>query len=299
MLNKSLSSPVFPAIWKKGKVVPIFKSGDRTCASNFRPITILPVLSKILEKAVCRQLFTFLKVNNLLAPEQFGFRPNLSTEVALAHLTENILNNMDNGFITGAVFLELSKTFDTVDHQILLKKLHCLGLNKNSMDWFKSYLSDREQVTSIGNCFSSPRPVTVGVPQGSILGPLLFIIYVNDLPQCLEYCKIILYADDTLIYYSAKSTQDVQTFLKEDLESASLWLQSYLLTLNCSKTRFLLFGSKRRLKSSRTIAIPINDSPLEEASSFKYLGVTLSEDLSWGDHVKNIISKTNQRLGLV
>ena len=120
LLNKSLSSAVFPAIWKKGKVVPIFKSGDRTSAGNFRPITILPVLSKILEKAVHRQLFTFLKENNLLAPEQFGFRPNLSTEVALAHLTENILDNMDNGFITGAAFLDLSKAFDTVDHQILL-----------------------------------------------------------------------------------------------------------------------------------------------------------------------------------
>ena len=135
---------------------------------------------------------------------------------------------MDNGFITGAVFLDLSKVFDTVDHQILPKKLHCLGLNSNSMEWFKSYLSDREQVTSIGNCLSSSRPVTVGVAQGSILGPLLFIIYANDLPRCLKYCKIIIYADYTLIYYSAKSTQDVQTFLNKDLESASLWLQSNL-----------------------------------------------------------------------
>ena len=176
-------------------------------------------------KAVHHQLYTFLKENNLLAPEQFGFRPNLSTEVALAHLTENILDNMDNGLITGAVFLDLSKAFDTVDHQILLKKLHCLGLNNNSMEWFKSYLSDREQVTSIGNCLSSSRSVTVGVPQGSILGPLLFTVYVNDLPRSLKYCKIILYADDTLIYYSAKSTQDVPTFLNKDLESASPWLQ--------------------------------------------------------------------------
>ena len=134
--------------------------------------------------------------------------------------------------------------------------------------------------------------------QGSILGPLLFIIYVNDLPRCLN-CKIIPYAEDTLIYYSAKSTQDVQTFLNKDLESASLWLQSNLLTLNCSKSRFLLFGSRCRLKSLGTVAICINDSLLEEAISFKYLGVIRSEDLSWGDHVKNIMSKPNQRLGLV
>ena len=121
LFNRSLSSAVFPSIWKMGKVVPIFKSGDRTNASNYIPITILPVLSKIIEKAVHMQLYTFLKENKLLAREQFGFRPNLSTEVALAHLTDNILDNMDNGLITGAAFLDLSKAFDTVDHQLLLK----------------------------------------------------------------------------------------------------------------------------------------------------------------------------------
>ena len=154
LYNRSLSSAVFPSIWKMGKVVPIFKSGDRTNTSNYRPITILPVLSKIIEKAVHMQLYTFLKENNLLAREQFGFRPNLSTEVALAHLTDNILDNMDNGLVTGAVFLDLSIAFDTVDHQLLLKKLRSLGLDNNSMDWFKSYLSAREQVVSIGNCLS-------------------------------------------------------------------------------------------------------------------------------------------------
>ena len=138
-----------------GKVVPIFKSGDRTNASNYRPITILPVLSKTIEKAVHTQLYTFLKENKLLTREQFGFRPNLSTEVALAHLTENILDSMDNGLVTGAVFLDLSKAFDTVKHQLLLKKLGSLGLDNNSMDWFKSYLSDCEQVVLTGNCLVS------------------------------------------------------------------------------------------------------------------------------------------------
>ena len=282
-----------------GKVVPIFKSGDQTNASNYRPITILPVLSKIIEKAVHMQLYTFLKENKLLAREQFGFRPNLSTEVALAHLTDNILDNMDNGLVTGAVFLDLSKAFDTVDHQLLLKKLRSLGLDNNSMDWFKSYLSAREQVVSIGNCLSCPKPISVGVPQGSILGPLLFIIYVNDLPNCLRHCKIILYADDTLIHYSAKTVQDIETYLNIDLQTVSQWLQSNLLTLNCDKSRFVLFGSTRRLKSLNAVSIKINDSPLEHANSFKYLGVTLREDLSWNEHIKNIVNKTNQRLGLL
>jgi len=215
--------------------------------------------------------------------------------VALAHLTENILDNMDNGLVTGAVFLDLSKAFDTVDHQLLLKKLKSLGLNNNSMDWFKSYLSAREQVVSIGNCLSCPKPISVGVPQGSILGPLLFIIYVNDLPQCLRHCKIILYADDTLIYYSAKTAQDVEIYLNIDLKTVSQWLLSNLLTLNCAKSRVVLFGSTRRLKSLNTVSIKINDSPLEHANTFKYLGVTLREDLSWNEHIKNIVNKTNQR----
>ena len=299
LFNRSLSSAVFPSIWKMGKVVPIFKSGDRTNASNYRPITILPVLSKIIEKAVHMQLYTFLKENKLLAREQFGFRPNLSTEVALAHLTDNILDNMENGLITGAAFLDLSKAFDTVDHQLLLKKLRSLGLDNNSMDWFKSYLSAREQVVSIGNCLSCPKPISVGVPQGSILGPLLFIIYVNDLPNCLRHCKIILYADDTLIHYSAKTVQDIETYLNIDLQTVSQWLQSNLLTLNCDKSRFVLFGSTRRLKSLNAVSIKINESPLEHANSFKYLGVTLREDLSWNEHIKNIVNKTNQRLGLL
>ena len=131
--------------------------------------------------------------------------------MTLAHLTETILDNMENGLVTGSVFLDLSKAFDTVDHQLLLKKLNSLGLDNNSMDWLKSYLSAREQVVLIGNCLSCPKPISVGVPQGSILGPLLFIIYINDLPQCLRHCKMILYADDTLIYSSAKTAQDVET----------------------------------------------------------------------------------------
>ena len=139
----------------------------------------------------------------------------------MAHLTEDVLDSTDNGLVTGSVFLDLSKAFDTVDHQLLLKKLKSLGLDNNSMGWFKSYLSAREQVVSIGNCLSCPKPISVRVPQGSILGPLLFIIYVNDLPQCLRHCEIILYADDTLIYYPAKIAQDVETYLNIDLKTVS------------------------------------------------------------------------------
>ena len=161
------------------------------------------------------------------------------------------------------------------------------------------YLSDRKQVSSIENCLSTSRSITIGVPQGSILGPLLFIIYVNDLPRCLNHSKVILCADDTLIYYSAKLAQDVETCLNNDLKSVAHWFHSNLLTLNCDKSRFLLFGSRQRLKSFNTTSVHINRWPLERESSLKYLGVILNEDMSWNDHIENLIRKSNQRLGLL
>ena len=174
-------------------MVPIYKSGDRASVNDYRPITILPVLSKIFEKSCSPPAVHLPQGEQPTGPRTVWFSSTpFNRGGPRSAITENILDNMDNGFITDAVFLDLSKAFCTVDHQILLKKLHCLGLNKNSMEWFKSHLSDREQVTSIGNGLSSLMPVTVGVPQGGILGPLLFIVYVNDLPRCLMCCKVIL-----------------------------------------------------------------------------------------------------------
>ena len=158
------------------------------------------------------------------------------------------MDKFDNGLVTGAVFIDLAKAFDTVDHQLLLTKLENIGLDVNAVAWFKSYLSNRSQVTAINQSYSSPRPVPVGVPQGSILGPLLFLVYINDLSNCMKHCKIMQYADDTLIYYSAKSPQDIEIILNEDLKSASTWFNDNLLTLNYTKSKFVLFGSSRRLK---------------------------------------------------
>ena len=207
IFNLSLSSSTFPQIWKNGRVTPIFKSGERSNMSNYRPITVLPTLSKILERFVHTQIYNYLTGNKILTSNQFGFRPKLSTSTALAFFTDNILENADNGLITASVFLDFSKAFDTVDHAILLHKLKSVGLDNNSLNWFESYLSSRQQVTSIDNTLSSSLPVSVGVPQGSILGPLLFIIYINDMPNIVKHCKILLYADDTLLYYSSKSAK--------------------------------------------------------------------------------------------
>ena len=164
MFNQSLKSSTFPRICKEGKVTSIFKSGDRTNMSNYRPITVLPILSKILERFVHTQIYNYLTENKILSLNQFGFRPKLSTSTTLAFFTDNILENADNGLVTASIFLDFSKAFDTVDHVILSRKLKSIGLDDNSLNWFKSYLTNRQQKTSINDTLSSSLPVSVGVP---------------------------------------------------------------------------------------------------------------------------------------
>ena len=208
-----------------------------------------------MECIVHRQIYKYLQEHKLITSEQFGFRPNLSTNVALTQVTEEILYNMENKLNTGAVFIDLRKAFDTVDHTLLIRKLKHIGLSEAVINWFSSYLSLRTAVTSINNITSSPKPVTVGVPQGSILGPLLFLIYINELPQCLKHCKSILYADDTLIYYTARTETELQDKINEDLNSLYQWLNNNLLTLNYEKTKFMIFANKKQPTLASTVDI--------------------------------------------
>ena len=253
-----------------------------------------------MERIVHKQIYKYLQEHNLITSEQFGFRPYLSTNVALTRVTEEILFNMDNKLITGAVFIDLRKAFDTVDHSLLIAKLKNIGFSAPVINWFTSYLSSRTAaVTSINNIALTPKPVTVGVPQGSILGLLLFLIYINDLPQCLNHCKSILYADDTLHSYSAKTETELQDRINEDLNSLSKWLNNNLLTLNYEKTKFMIFASKKQSTLVSNVDITIQNKKVLQETSFKYLGVTLSSDLTWNEHIENMTTRINQRLGVL
>ena len=299
LFNLSLETRTFPSLWKFGKVAALFKKGDRCDANNYRPITVLPTISKILEKAVHTQLYAYLKNNGILTSKQFGFRPKLSTGTALSHFTDNILQNMDAGSFTGAVFLDLSKAFDTVDHPLLLQKLTHIGLTTSTTQWFRSYLTNRSQITSVGDAHSASTEMPIGVPQGSILGPLLFLIYVNDLPDCHLASDIILYADDTVLYYSSKSVSDLEHHINADLGTVSEWFSRNLLTLNISKCNFVIFGSPQKLNRIQGISVKVEGTSIERTQSFKYLGVTLQQSMSWADHVDAISMKINQRIGLI
>ena len=220
LLNLSIKTGKFPKLWKCSKITALFKSGDRTNASNYRPISILPTLSKILEKAVHTQLYQFLVANKLLSGKQLGFRKGLSTISALTSFADEVLLNMEQGRL-----------------KLLIRwiiRSYCLSyrrvvLSGNSLQRFRSYITDRKQRTSCGNEMSNELPVTHGVPQGSILGPLLFDIYINDLPSILECCCASLYADDTVIYCYGSSSQELSDKLNRDLLAVAKWLNDHKL----------------------------------------------------------------------
>ena len=181
IINQSLCTGIVPHSLKIAKITPIYKKDDIHITDNYRPISLLPIISKVLEKVVFLQLYDYFDKNNLLYDSQYGFRKLHSTELASLEFTDKIINNLDQGKLPLAIFLDLSKAFDTIDHSILIHKLHYYGVKGTSLDWFKSYLYNRTQFVQYNDCNSSQSKITTGVPQGSILGPLLFIIYMNDI----------------------------------------------------------------------------------------------------------------------
>ena len=202
IISISISSPVLSEEWKYAKVVPLYKDGDKKCTVNYRPISVFPVAPKILERAVQIQLPQHLDKSSQLSPFQYGFRKNHSTQDAVTYFTDCIRKGIDEGCVTAAVFVDFRKAFDSVNHQLLLKKLPGYGINNHELRWFKNYLTSRCQSVVYGSAQSAPQQIKSGVPQGSILGPILFWIYINDWPNCLLQSKILLNADDAVLFYA-------------------------------------------------------------------------------------------------
>ena len=221
----SLSAGELPQAFKQADITPVYKSGDRETASNYRPISLLPMVSKLLEKIVSTQLKAFLASNNLLPEIQFAYRANHSTEDALAFIVNLLLLERDCGKATGLVFVDLSKAFDRVKHQALIDLLSGIGICGTVLKWFANYLSDRQQRVRIrvGNRFSSQSTCSRGVPQGSVLAPLLFTLYVRDLPSCVDV-KVLMFADDILLFFSGFSIPEIACCLTNAVTSLDSWL---------------------------------------------------------------------------
>ena len=269
-----------------------------TDMDNYRPISVLPVVSKVLERVVNHQLHSFLSEHKLLSPFQCGFRRNHSTEFAAIAFSDYIRRGMDLGLLTGAVFIDLRKAFDSVDHEILISKLESYGLKDIELDWFRNYLTDRKQLVSFGKEISYPCLITSGVPRGSIFGPLLFVLLINDLPIVLERCHILMYADDTVMYFTTSSAQEISSTLTSGLAKVNDWLVDNSLFIHQGKTECVLFGTGSRLATTN-LSVNIHGKELTRVAEYKYLGVILDESLSWNALVNYLINKVSKRIGIL
>ena len=298
LINTSLSSSVFPTAWKIAEVVPIPKTDDYELANNNRPISLLPVLSKVCERVVHKQVDSYLIFKDRLASTQSGNKRHHSTETSIIHSNDFILNAMDNKKLTASVFLDMSKAFDSLNHDLLIKKLRHIGLSSQVILWFQSYLSFRYQRVRINSSLSDLLPVSTGVPQGSILGPLLFSVYVNDLPLSLKKCEVDSYVDDTKMYlsFNVKDKDISITDLQQDLTSIRNWCFNNSLLINPDKTKLIVFGTKQMLSRLDDFKLSLLGKELTPCDSVRDLGVYVDSQLSYDKHVSKTVSSCVSRL---
>ena len=304
IFNCSLLNGTFPDSWKVARVAPIFKEGSADELSNYRPISVLPVLSRLFEKLVYNQLYNYLNEYQFIYRHQSGFRSFHSVVTCLLSNTNDWYFNLDEGKCTGIVFVDLKKAFDTVDHEILISKLSHYGVKNTELKWFCSYLSNRRQCCKVNGESSNFEYIRCGVPQGSCLGPLLFLLYINDMPYALKYSKTTMYADDTSLAYSAKSVSDISNVMNYELESLRKWLFSNKLSLNVAKTTSMLIGTRNRLQDKSNGELHrtnfnISDELIEQKTCVKYLGIQIDSQLKWKEHVESVSLKVSRAIGMI
>lgn len=299
IFNLTLLSGKIPKVWKAAHVLPLHKGGDSSDPNNYRPISKLSCLVKILERLISVQLHRFLVSNSILNSNQSGCRPRHSTVTAACKVVNDIVCALDKRQSCVALFIDLSKAFDTVDHTILMSKLCFLGFDNSACAWFQNYLSDRTQAVVADGYHSSFLRVTKGLPQGSILGPILFTLYINNLDSSIKDSVVHLYADDTIIYSIAPSIDKALCNLKRDFVSIQSTFIKDKLVLNPDKTNFIIF-SRSKVENPPNISLTtLNGIQIKRVITYKYLGIWLDENLSFKTHIEQLSRKLKIKLGFL
>ena len=296
IFNLSLCNGFVHCTLKSSVLKPLFKSGSRADFTNYRPIALLSALAKLLEKCAIEQLAAHFEKNCIFYKHQYGFRPKHSTIHAIINFADNVHRALEQGLFNISVFIDLRKAFDTVDFSVLLAKLDHYGVSGIANEWFKSYLSERTQVTEINGVRSYPRTVTIGVPQGSVAGPFLFLVLINDLFRSSD-AQTILFADDTTLQMSGPEQGPLFDKMNVNLTKVEDWFAANLLTLNSSKTKYILFANKNKHTHSLPLSLCKQEieriGSSEPTKTFKFLGLNVDDKLTWTDHIRLTRNKAN------
>ena len=301
IFNKSLESGEFPQEMKRADVIPLYKTKERFLVNNYRPISLLLTISKVLEKIVYKRTYSFLNDTNQLYQSQYGFRSGHSCESAICELVGTIAKNQEEGLHTIGLFIDLSKAFATLDHKILLQKLYKYGIRGICLDWFNSYLEKREMrskcTVNDNLAYSNYYDMGYGTPQGSCLGPLLFLVFINDIHTSITFSSTILFADDTTLLHSHRNLRYLKWCIEEDLKNLMDWFKANQLTMNMDKTEFVLFSKNN--SQSETIDLDLDGIVLKSTTNVKFLGLWIDNKLTWKKHLGVLLVKLKQNTNLL
>jgi Reverse transcriptase (RNA-dependent DNA polymerase) len=302
IINTCFTTAKIPHQWKSSIVTPIFKSGDPSLLNNYRPISVINNFAKIFEKALKNRLLNFFKIHNIITDKQYGFMKQSSTEDAVVNLVEKVVRALDESSKCLAVFLDLAKAFDTVSHSLLLEKLEYYGIRGIALDLLRDYLYDRIQSVKVGDAMSPKLTINIGVPQGTVLGPLLFLIYMNNVVKIRNFrSELICYADDTALFVAGRDWNEIKLTAEADLKKLQSWLDNNLLTLNVKKTKFIAFTPTISTQPVLDFCLQIHKSncniisctcpKIDKVYSIRYLGIIIDQHIRWSDHISNIANR--------
>ena len=294
LINMSIECDTVPQDWKIARVTPIYKgNGSKEDPSNYRPISVVCHIAKVFEKVIACQFINYLTKHNLINEYQSAYLKGCSTQTSLHRVIDDIYESMDEGEITAACFIDITKCFDSIDHKLLLEKLEKHGIRKN-LGWFRSYLTHRQQRVINNGKLSELREVNAGVPQGSVLGPFLFILFANDIGNFIERGQINCYADDAVIYTSAKNIKEAEKQLQICINAVEEWYTENKLKVNVMKTEVMVLGTQQKIAgiTEDNFCIKFGKTKLKVVKEYKYLGLQLDQSLTWNNHCERTAKKS-------